>query len=271
MAVISPIALTGAPPSEVPLPKAPLIRVIAQVRFAPILAILKTDKVSEFQEKIRSTYPILTEERAPQITLSNGMLENRESVIWRFTETGKGDWRLSLGVDFIALETAAYLSRSDFLKRLGVVLMAVEHTFKPGEVQRLGLRYIDRLTGKAFDRINKMIEPKVLGISHPRGKSVFNSGKSVIHMLTEAQLKADEGLILARWGSLPENTTYDLNTMEPINLASWILDLDMYTTESQKFISDELLSTATGFAERIYSVFREMVTDEFLTFFGGQL
>jgi uncharacterized protein (TIGR04255 family) len=50
-----------------------------------------------------------------------------------------------------------------------------------------------------------------------------------------------------------------------------VLDLDMFTPEPQRFANNELLATATRFSERIYSVFREMVTDEFLKFYGGEL
>ena len=47
---------------------------------------------------------------------------------------------------------------------------------------------------------------------------------------------------------------------------SWVLDLDMFTTESLPFTSEGLLTTATSFAEYLYWLFREMVTEEFLTF-----
>ena len=263
--------LTGAPPLEVPLPNAPLVRVIAQVRFAPILAIRNPDKVSVFQEEIRATYPILSEDRGQFVMVSTGTPEFRDGVIWRFTDSRKRDWRVSLSVDFVALETSAYVSRTDFIERLGVVLTALEKVFKPAEAQRLGLRYIDRLTDEALARISEMVRPKVLGVLHPSSEPPLDFGNSVLHLLTEAQLLAEEGRIQARWGSLPENATYDPDALEPVDKASWVLDVDMFTSESQHFVSGELISTTTRFAERIYSVFREMVTDEFLKFYGGKL
>lgn len=50
--------LIDPPPPEVPLKSAPLIRVIAQVRFPPILSIEKQEFVASFQEAIRDKYPI---------------------------------------------------------------------------------------------------------------------------------------------------------------------------------------------------------------------
>jgi uncharacterized protein (TIGR04255 family) len=263
--------LSGPPPAEVPLPRAPLARVIAQVRFAPILAIRNPDTVTTFQEAIRQTYPILSEDRIHQIVLASaGTPDIREAVIWRFSDAEKRKWRASLGIDFLALETSAYVSRQDFLKRLGVILAALEKAFNPAEAQRLGLRYIDRLTGEAVNRIAELIRPKVLGILQPN-KEPPNLGESVLHLLTEARLLAEEGLIQARWGRLPENATYDPDALEPVDTASWVLDLDMFSSGPQKFASNELLATATQFAERTYSIFREMVTDEFLKFYGGEL
>jgi uncharacterized protein (TIGR04255 family) len=267
----SPRPLTGPPPAEVPLPRAPLARVIAQVSFAPILAIRNPDVVATFQEAIRGTYPVLSEDRIRQIVMvSAGTPDIREGVIWRFSDGEKRQWRTSLSVDFVALETSSYVSRHDFLQRLGDILVALERTFNPAEAQRLGLRYIDRLTGEAVGRIAELIRPKVLGILQPNKDPPSTLGKSALHVLTEAQLLAEEGRIQARWGRLPENVTYDPDTLEPIGEASWVLDLDMFTPTPQKFASKELLETATRFAERTYSVFREMVTDEFLRFYGGQ-
>jgi uncharacterized protein (TIGR04255 family) len=264
--------LNGPPPAEIPLPRAPLTRVIAQVRFPQILAIHKPDSVAVFQEAIRATYPILSEDRIHQMVMAPaGPPDIRDGLIWRFSEGEKRQWRASLSVDFIALETSAYISRRDFLERLRVILVAVERAFKPAEAQRLGLRYIDRLTDEAVGRIEELIRPKILGILQPNKEPPLNLGGSVLHLLTEAQLLAEEGRIQARWGSLPANTTYDPAALEPISKASWVLDLDMFTPEPQRFANNELLATATRFSERIYSVFREMVTDEFLKFYGGEI
>ena len=44
----------------------------------------------------------------------------------------------------------------------------------------------------------------------------------------------------------------------------------MFTTESLPFASEQLLKTAMGFAECLYWLFRQMVTEEFLRFYGGE-
>ena len=42
-----------------------------------------------------------------------------------------------------------------------------------------------------------------------------------------------------RWGQLPKNATYDPDALEPVAKPSWVLDLDMYMTESLPFASEE--------------------------------
>ena len=268
-----PQPLNPTPTPEVPLPRAPLARVIAQARFPPILAIRDPDKVAVLQEALRETYPNLSQDQVHSIELGGGETPDvRQGLIWRLADREKDPrWRVSLGVDFVALETSAYNSRDDFLDRLRTVLSAVEQAFEPASARRLGLRYIDRLTDEAVDRVGELIHPGVLGIIRPPGNPESELGESVTHLMTEAQFLARDGArVQGRWGQLPENATYDPTALEPVDKPSWVLDLDMFTTESQAFASEDLVTTATGFAKCLYWLIRQMVTEEFLRFYGGE-
>ena len=260
----------AASPPEVPLPRTPLVRVIAQIRFPPILTIRNPDSVAVFQEALRGTYPNLSEDRAQNVDLTGQQPQVSQELIWRFADRGQPpQWRVSLGVDFVALETTAYESRGHFLERLDAVVAALEQAFHPVDVNRLGLRYIDRLEKKAVEQIRDLIHPQVLGILLSTEDSSLTLGDATVRLMTEAQFVAEEGLIQARWTTLPPNTTYDPLALEPINELSWVLDLDMFTPQPQPFVRAGLRQTAKGFAERLYAVFREIVTDEFLRFYGG--
>lgn len=258
---------------EVHLPNAPLERVIAQVRFPAILAIRNPDKVAGFQEMVRGRYPALNEERVQTIDLTNVDSPSfREGVIWRFTDGSNSfAWRVSLGVDFLALETSDYQSRGDFIDRIEEVLDALETCFAPREVRRLGLRYVDRLTDDALARIEDLIMPEVLGILSTTGELSKAISRSVHHKMTEAQFSGpEETRIQGRWGLLSENATYDPNAVEPLDKPSWILDLDMFSTEPQDFECEALLTDTRSFADCLYWLFRAMVKNEFLEFYGGQ-
>lgn len=264
MSLELPPPLSGPPPAEVPLPEAPLVRVIAQIRFPPILAIGDSKTVAPFQETIRAAYPISEDERVHHIVLGpSGGPNVKEGHVWRFGDRSR-NWRVSLGTDFVSLETKAYQSRADFLDRLREVISGVETTLNPQEAQRLGVRYIDRLTGPAIERISDLVNRKVLGVS------LTPVGQAAEHVLTDSLFTAEEGQIRARWGNLPPNGTIDPEALEPDGKPSWVLDLDMFRSGPQTFATDELTSTATQFAQRIYTMFRWIVTDEFLKFYGGK-
>ena len=60
--IINSNPLVASPPSEIPLRNAPLVRVIAQVRFPLIASIDKRGFIAAFQEGLRDTYPVLRQE-----------------------------------------------------------------------------------------------------------------------------------------------------------------------------------------------------------------
>lgn len=265
MNIVPPNPLSGPPPTEIPLAHAPLVRVIAQVRFPTILKIRKPDSVADFQETIRSVYPILEKEQVKKVTVQDtgGAPSVEEEVIWRFHDKER-NWRVSLGTGFIALEAFRYDSRKDFLTRLKAVLVGIETSLQPQEAIRIGIRYIDRIDNDNVNRIDELIKEQVLGIA---GTEL---GRAAQHVLTETVFPTEErGSLRARWGRLPANATIDPTTIEPINGPSWILDLDMYTSESHPFATDDLVQLAKQYSERIYTVFRWMVREEFIKTYGG--
>ena len=265
------VPLTGDSPPEIPLLNAPLERVIAQVRFPTILSIQKPSAVAEFQEALRVDYPHLHRDSVKSIELGPELEPNfSEAVVWRFADQSKSAlWRVSLGIDFVALETSAYDSRSNFLDRFANVLAGVEECFNPAETQRIGLRYIDRLTDGAVAKIAELIQPSVLGILQPNVETIEKLQQATVHSMTQAQFKVIEGAIQGRWGNLPPNTTYDADVLKPISKESWVLDLDMFSNKASRFKTQELFALTTAFAERVYSVFRLMITDGFMKFYGG--
>ncbi len=256
--------IMGDPPREVPLGNAPLLRAIAQVRFPPITGIQNPDFIASFQEAIRPDYPVLRGEQVHRIIFAAGsQAQAAPSTIWRFHDISQG-WRVSLGSDFLALETTKYVSRIDFLERFGLLIRSLEDRFHPAMVDRLGIRYIDRVSGNHVGDLELFLRKEICGVLATPLKSQTNQ------MLTEALLNTREGASLrARWGFLPPNATIDAAAIDPIPEPSWILDLDMFSTSAVLFDADQLSQDAAAYAERIYSFFRWAVTKEFLAAFGG--
>ncbi len=262
MAILDPFA--DPTPAEVPLAAAPLIRVIAQVRFPLVTAIEQLEFIAPFQEAIRATYPILRQEQTQQLVLGGSMAPAmRPSTAWRFSSED-AHWRVSLTSDFLALETTRYTSRNDFLGRFEVVVAALVAQVDPKLIDRVGVRFIDRISGDDLDRIGKFIRPEV------RGLSGGPAATWVSHSITETVFSRDEVQALVRWGQLPPRVTVDPAAIEPSESPSWILDLDMFSLKPAPFSVERVVTDTRHYMERLYTFFRWVVTDDFLRHYGAQ-
>jgi uncharacterized protein (TIGR04255 family) len=263
-----PEPLGGPPPSEISLPRAPLVRVLAQVRFPGILKIDNRDAVSGFQEAIRRDYPLFEQGTKQQIQVQVGpggpAVKQLPGNIWWFQDSAR-NWRVSLDTDSLSLEVHAYTSRNDFLTRWAKVLEAIETSFEPRIVLRIGMRYIDRVSEKPLETLEEMVNTDVLGFAKPPLR------EHVRHALSEATLEIEEGEMLLRWGIMPANTTIDPNLLPPVGHKSWILDIDVSSGEQRQFVNSQLGESFRALAQRAYAVFRYMTMPKFLKTFGGQV
>ncbi len=259
--------LVDAGPAEVTLSRPPLARVIAQVRFPEILSVEKREFVARFQEALRPEYPVLREEKTQSIFFGRtavGQPAPAPHTAWRFCNRDE-TWRVSLASGFVSLETDSYTSQPDFMRRLAAVLLAAKETLAPARVDRLGLRYIDRIAGQDFGLIQKLVRPEVLGVAATTAR------EHVIHTLAETLFQSEnpDCLVLMRTGTLPPNAVVDLTAIEPVAEKSWILDLDAFGGQASDFEPDWIVKQIDQYASRIYTIFRWVVTDQFLAHFGG--
>jgi uncharacterized protein (TIGR04255 family) len=260
-----PKPFSGPPPAEVPLARAPLVRVIGQISFAPILGIPDPVVVAPFQERLRTTYPLLNKDIVQRIDIRpDNPASVQQETIWRFHDLERR-WRMSLAPTFVALETPRYTSRRDFLTRLGDIIDALEQTLNPRFTQRIGLRYISRVEGEALPKLSEFVKPEFVGaVDTPFGHAAQ-------YLVTESLIPTDEGMLSARWGKLPANATVDPHAIEPASTDSWVHDLDLFREEPGAFSKDELGPLLEAFAKRLYAVFRYMVTDTYLRYYGGEV
>lgn len=255
--------LLAAPPEQVPLVRAPLIRVLAVVRFPMIAEIETPDFAATFQKSVGTAYPIAEQETIElHATRPDGSVSVAATIVRRFMD--EGGWRASLTRDFLALETRSYVSRLDFIGRFRDLIDALTKQVTPARVDRLGVRYIDRILGQDLTDIARLVHPVLAGVANTPLMPQCR------HSLADNLFDLGASQLAARWGLLPENATPDPSAIEPISEASWILDLDMSTAAHAPFAADAICQTAEAFAARIYTFFRWAVTDEFLHRFGGE-
>jgi uncharacterized protein (TIGR04255 family) len=253
---------------EVPLPRSPLAFVVAQVRFERVASIGSEDFIAGFQESIRGVYPVMRREQQAGVLVGpDGQITTAESGhLWRFDERPEG-WQVTLAPDFVALSTDRYTRRHDFLDRLTSVLSAAQRDLRVRFCERLGVRYVDRVTDPtALARLRELVRPEVLGTV------VTDPGLEVelVHSFADTTYQLpDQVEMHGRWGLLPPKATFD-PAIAPSDTASWVLDLDAYTSEPTSFEPTALGARAESACERIYRFFRWAVQDEFLGAHGGQ-
>ena len=266
--------LFGDEQPEIPLTDAPLVRVIAQVQFSPILGLGFPHFIVPFQEAIRGSYPHMVQEVVRTIGPTEfggdgaSPMPNQQSseTFWRFFSEDR-QWRISLSTGFVALETAKYTSRADFMERLEVVVSALKATVKTANATRIGVRYIDHVRSPEIDGMANMLRPEMLGVTQSR------LGDGLMHCVTESMANCAEGMLFARWGLLPPNGSHDPDVMPPAPTKSWFLDLDVFTRDAEPFRDMNpgvIRDVATQLAVRCYSFFRWAVTDEFIAAYGGK-
>lgn len=249
---------------EVLLPRAPLIAVLGQVRFEPILSIQNPINFAPFQDAVRSQYPILRKEMRFSARLTaEGAVKNK-TAIWRlFDPTEK--WRISLSSDFIAIQTMEYKSRDEFLNKFKFALEALNTHFQPGLVTRTGIRYIDKLSGDDLGKIRELVKPELLGVL---SSEIQESIKASIN---EAHFEIGSHRLFSRWGLIPPNGTIDPAVIKPQNTVSWILDIDTTNPVRKTWNLNQLSEEFSELADINYSFFRWAVKKEFLENFGAVL
>jgi len=262
--------LFGEIPERVLLGDAPLVRVLGQVKFPRIAKIAEESYIADFQEAIRGEYPIFRNEtiQGLDIAIAGNEVKQRPvtSVIWRFFDA-KEILRVSLTAEAITLETAAYVSRDDFLIRFQFILEKLVETIRPSLVQRVGFRYVDRLQDP-----NDLAE--LSDLIHAELLNVLQSGivQHIDISMTEITGSTKEGKIIARYGLAPPKFSHDLEMAPPVGVKSWVLDVDSYSTNcaGKSFDAQMLCTELDKVAARAYAFFRWGVTEKFLKRFGAR-
>lgn len=241
--------------------KAPLEWVIAMARFPMVMEIESPVFLAAFQKALKSKYPLGELETVQDLV--PGGAQPPPKKVWRFSDENR--WRVSLAQDFLAVETRSYTNRDDLVARLREALEAMPSTDRPPRIDRLGVRYIDRIRGAELRDIASLVRPEIAGIASTRAMP------ECIHAFSDTSFRVGDHVLVARWGLLPARATLDPALMDAIDEQSWLLDLDMVSQKPLAFDPEAIANKAREFATRIYTFFRWAVTDEFLVRYGGNV
>ena len=254
--------------AEISLTNAPLIKVLFQIRFPKEIALSDKNTIAELHKCLREPYPILRQSQTLGLLIgSEGILPQQISdVVWRMQDNANPQWQVSISETFLSLDTSAYSSRSDFLERLAFVLSQFSSIVNPSIIDRLGIRYIDMISGDGLQRVPEFVRPELLGAMAIPLENGVDLGQTV----TESIFRLKEYWMKCRWGIVGPGTILD-PLIEPVQENAWILDVDAFTANAFPFGVESVSSLAKQFAEQAYKFFRWVTTKELLKASGGKL
>jgi uncharacterized protein (TIGR04255 family) len=258
-------------PGDVPLPDAPLVRAIAQVRFPHLtgFAINEDAVATGVAAALAEQYPLMEVGQEVSVTITaEGVSENRSATrLWRLMSADRA-WQVSFSGTFLSIDTTNYVRRSDFAQRLADAWTALTQQVAVPYIERLGVRYANQLTDREhLKRLPELLRPEVLGISMTQ-----ESNTAVLaSALNEAQYQFPDGSVFhSRWGLLPAGASID-SARPACDYPTWFLDMDSFhawVPGSEK--GENLYEDVRALALRGYQFFRWAVTGEFLSAFGGE-
>jgi len=125
--------------AEVPLPAAPLVKVLAQVRYPRPAGFSAAESIEPAQRALAGRYPINREGQSRNLVITpEGVTEQPGGgSVWTLQDLTAA-WQVTLAEQFVAIETSSYESRTDFCNRLEELLSVVAKTLRPPIYDRLG-------------------------------------------------------------------------------------------------------------------------------------
>jgi uncharacterized protein (TIGR04255 family) len=222
--------------------------------------------IAPFQEALRQSYPTMDEQRGIQLLFGpDGVTQSAGDRQWRLSSQDR-TWSVVLAPSFVSLETTSFSSRSDFVARLADIAETLSALVGQVVVERLGVRYSDRLVGdEILGSLTRLVRMEVLGLV-----AVESPSAQIKAAVTQSEFALGDGTtMIARWGLLPGGNTLTPD-IPPVEEPSWVLDIDASAIDLE-LSAPSVVEAARALCEHSYNFFRWAVTDEFLRLHGGDL
>jgi uncharacterized protein (TIGR04255 family) len=235
----------------------PLIEVVCQLRFPPILKISHQEPV-EFQDEIRFKYPLLETTKAQfpseilQIVQKLG-LPLQSDIVYNFKSEDQR-WNLSISKDFIALTTSSYERYEQFKQRLEEALDIFERIYKPSFYTRVGLRYQDLIVrsklGIEDKNWSELIAKHIASeLYDPEfAASIQTVVKNLILKTEHGQINLNHGLVAVK------------ESQENSDEIAYLFDADFYTEQKIEGNGD-VWNILNQFNQSAGRIFRWSITD----------
>lgn len=249
---------------EAPLDRSPIVSVVWQLRFEDHPTLTAPHAVLRFQEVLGEAGQFkLT--MLPKVQFSvqaSGMVPGNAPLVpatgtggggWRLTSTD-GTWQVSAESGSLAIEATRYGTwEKDFAPRLQRVLDALREVGAPLIESRLGLRYINVLTGSAVGRspmsgiadVSELINPWILGPLHdPAVRDAVQASQGrVVFTFDQVNVILSHGVI-----------TTDANEL------GYLIDIDAFREGGRALKLEEVIDFTSELHAAALGVFQHSIT-----------
>jgi uncharacterized protein (TIGR04255 family) len=254
------------------LSRPPLILVLAQVKFSPVLSM--EGFVPEIQEDLRKDYPGYKESKSQEILLRDGNLVLAQPLRWLFSDRTRQE-AVALTPDFVVLQTSRYKSFDDFSGRLGSILEQVHARVGIGLWERIGLRFINRIVPGSGEPFSDYVHPGLAGV--PKS-TLSHQGLEFMQAVTRCEVRTNTAmgsqLVIRTFeqASLPPGLeNEDLLIPEPPQGSdTLLLDIDHFVSgRKEAFDPENIVATAWDLHHFSDRAFRACTTQKALRTWGA--
>jgi uncharacterized protein (TIGR04255 family) len=235
----------------------PLVEVVCQLRFPPILKISHQEPV-ELQDEIRFQYPLFetTQSEIPleilKVVQQFG-LPLQTDTLYSFKSEDQR-WTLSITKDFIALATSSYERYEQFRQRFEQALEIFERIYKPSFYKRIGLRYQDLIIRSKLGIEDKqwsdLIAKHLASELHDPelSSSIESITKNLILKMETGQINLNHGLVAVK------------ESNEDAGEIAYLFNTDFYT-ERKIEVNGDVWNSLDHFNKSARRLFRWSITD----------
>ncbi len=217
------------PPAESDeLTDAPLVTVIAQVRFNNQNVLSTHQGASTFHSSVIDNYPRFLAEPQSTITANAGGVSSTAVPQWRLTDFEK-IWACVVGPEQLAIETKSYSTWPVMRARLEEALLALDGVSGPRVRERIGLRYVNHIPPNTSGSFTGMVSEHLLGLTEVAGWK-----EAMALSLTQVMVSSGTTQMAIRYGrgssqiGLPDG--------------AWVLDIDCADETPSPFEASNVLT-----------------------------
>lgn len=226
------------------LSDAPLVKVIAQVKFDAQSVLSTHDGVSLFRDQLRQRYPRLLSEQQQTFTAGPGGITTTAVPQWRLTDLS-GDWSCVVGPEQLTLETKSYLKWGDMRNRIEEALDGLAEVGQLQVRERVGLRYVNHVQPGESGDFTSQVGGDLLGlVGQPSWRQALTTS------LGQTVARDGTAQLALRYGT-------GVGVIEPTNL--FVIDIDCADEQPDRYDKIGILSCFDSFNDVAYRCFRACI------------